>query len=101
MDTVLAGWMTYCAVLLIFGARQVFAHYEVRGWRRAVYWVVTGYVTLSLPGHYRYLATHDITYFQFFPWWFSPVIMTVYVLFIAFLLSLRPREAQAGVAAVA
>jgi hypothetical protein len=52
----------------------------------AVYWILAFYVTASVSGHVRYLLTRDTSYFDFFPWWFSPIIMAVYVLFIAFLL---------------
>ena len=91
-DGVLAAWMAWCAVLLVFGARALRAHFDVRGWRTVVYWLVTFYVTASLPGHVRYLATRDTTYFDAFPWWFSPLIMSVYVAFIAYFVSLKPRS---------
>jgi hypothetical protein len=89
-DGALTAWMGWCAALLIFGARGFFAEFDVRGWRKGVYWVVTFYVTASIPGHLRYLVTRDTTYFDIFPWWFSPLIMIVYVAFIAYFVSLRP-----------
>jgi len=91
VDATLAVWMTGCAALLTFGARSFFAAYEVRGWRKAVYWVMTAYVTLSLPGHFRYLATQDASYFDIFPWWLSAALLPYYALLITYLLTLRPR----------
>src|SRR5205809_5200706 len=91
-DAVLGAWMLYCGVLLVFGRKRFFALYDVHGWRTAVYWLITAYVTLSLPGHARYQLTHDPSYFEMFPWWFSPVIMSVYIFFCAYLLTLSPRS---------
>ena len=88
MDGMLGLWMAFCAALLLFRWRPFFAAYQVRGWKRAVYWILAFYVTASVPGHVRYVLTRDTSYFDFFPWWFSAIIMAVYVLFIAFLLSL-------------
>jgi hypothetical protein len=95
-DGALAGWMAWCAVLLIFGAKSFFATYEVHGWRKVVYWVATGYVTLSLPGHFKFLASGDVSYFQIFPWWFSAVLLGCYTLLIAFFLSMKPKEGASG-----
>ena len=94
MDAILGGWMSYCAVLLIGGAKAFFARFQASGWRTVVYWVVTFYVTVSVPGHVRYLATGDTRYFDLFPWWFSPLIMGVYVLFIAYFVTLRVRGVE-------
>jgi hypothetical protein len=99
-DIVLASWMAYCAVLLIGGAREVFRQHAVHGWRKVVYWVLTFYVTASLPGHFRYILTGDTRYFDIFPWWFSPLIMGVYVLFIAFLVSVAQRGSETPAPAV-
>jgi hypothetical protein len=90
-DCVLALWMAYCSALLIFGSRSFFLSYEVTGKKRVIYWVATFYVTASLPGHALYLITHNQHYFDLFPWWFSPVIMVVYVFLIAFFLTLSSK----------
>jgi hypothetical protein len=88
MDGMLGLWMALCAALLLLRWRPFFDAYQMHGWRQVVYWILTVYVTASVPGHVRYVLTRDTSYFDFFPWWFSPIIMVVYVLFIAFLLSL-------------
>ena len=90
-DCVLTLWMAYCSALLILGAGRFFRAYEVTGRKRMVYWVATFYVTASLPGHAFYIVTHNQRYFDFFPWWFSPIIMVVFVFFISFFLALSPR----------
>jgi len=87
-DAVLTTWMAYCSILLIAGARRFFARYHVVGWRKVVYWLVAFYVTASLPGHLSFLTTGNTSYFDTFPVWFSPIIMTVYVLFIAYFVTL-------------
>lgn len=85
VDAVLAVWMTYCAVGLIFGHQHFFQRFDIcAGWRRVAYWIVTVYVTVSLPGHFSFLIFGDTRYFDAFPWWFSPIIMAVYVLIIVY-----------------
>ena len=96
MDGTLGVWMAFCAVVLLLRWRSFFAAYDLRGWKRVVYWILTFYVAVSVPGHVRYVATRNTSYFDFFPWWFSPIIVSVYVLFIAFLLSLRMDGRRGG-----
>jgi hypothetical protein len=95
VDAVLAVWMTYCAIGLIFGFKRFFERFALRGlWRRAAYWAITFYVTASLPGHIRFLAFGDTSYFDTFPWWFSPIIMTVYALIIIYFQTLTEAPSQ-------
>jgi hypothetical protein len=42
-----------------------------------------------------FLLTGDTRFFDGFPWWFSLVIMPVYVLVVAYVLTLRPRDGDA------
>jgi hypothetical protein len=57
--------------------------------RKLGYWLITGYIVVSLPGHIRFLATGDTAFFDAFPWWFSLVVLVVYVLIVAYVLTLR------------
>jgi hypothetical protein len=88
VDVVLGSWMAYCAVGLILGFKGFFERFAVHGWRVIVYWIVTFYVTASVPGHVLFLLRGDTRYFDVFPWWFSPIIMCVYVLFILYFTTL-------------
>ncbi len=88
--------MAYCAVVLIFRFRHFFRAYDMSSTgRRLGYWAITAYVTVSLPGHVLFLLTGDTRFFDGFPWWFSLVIMPVYVLVVAYVLTLRPRDGDA------
>jgi hypothetical protein len=98
--------MAYCALGLIFGYRHFFQQFGItERWRRVAYWLITFYVTASLPGHFNFLVLGDTRYFDVFPWWFSPVIMAVYVLMSTYFLTLsesgipprvRAQETQHG-----
>jgi hypothetical protein len=96
VDGALFLTMAYCAVVLILRFRHFFRAYDVSSTgRRLGYWAITAYVTLSLPGHILFLLTGDTRFFDGFPWWFSLVIMPVYVLVVAYVLTLRPRDSYA------
>jgi uncharacterized membrane protein YhdT len=83
-------------VVLIFRFRHFFRAYDMSSTgRRLGYWAITAYVTVSLPGHVLFLLTGDTRFFDGFPWWFSLVIMPVYVLVVAYVLTLRPRDGDA------
>jgi hypothetical protein len=91
VDVALFVLMAYCAVVLLTRARQFARTYDLRGvGRRAGYWAITAYVTVSLPGHVLFLVTGDTRFFDGFPWWFSLVILPVYALVVAYVLTLRP-----------
>jgi hypothetical protein len=62
-------------------------------WRKVVYGLITFYVCASVPGHVRYLLAGNTSYFDIFPWWFSLVIMPVYLLVIAYFFTLPPPSA--------
>lgn len=57
--------------------------------RRIGYWAVTVYVTISLPGHVLFLLTGDSRFFDGFPWWFSLAILPLYMLIVAYVITLR------------
>jgi hypothetical protein len=91
VDGTLTTLMVYCAIGLVVSARRFFRRFSVTSrWRKVVYGLVTFYVCASVPGHVRYLATGDTSYFDIFPWWFSLVIMPVYLLVIAYFFTLPP-----------
>ncbi len=100
VDLVLFLLMAYCAVALIGRSRQFARTYDLTSiGRRLGYWAITAYVTLSLPGHVLFLLTGNPRFFDAFPWWFSFVIMPVYVLVVAYVLTLRRRHGDAPPAA--
>jgi len=90
VDIVLTLLMIYCSVIMIGLWRRFFRLFKMSATRKVVYWLITFYITSSIPGHLSYLASGDISYFDFFPWWFSPTIMVVYVAFILYFFSLQP-----------
>jgi hypothetical protein len=93
VDLVLAGLMVFCAIALIWRHRQVAAAFDLgsRG-RKIGYWLITFYIAASVPGHVLFLTTGATTYFDVFPWWFSIVILPVYVAIIWYFVTLRPRN---------
>jgi hypothetical protein len=92
--------MAYCSVAMIARSRQFARTYDMTSTGRWLgYWAITAYVTLSLPGHILFLLTGDTRFFDGFPWWFSLVIMPVYVLIVVYVLTLRPRYGDAPPAA--
>jgi hypothetical protein len=96
VDLALFLLMAYCAVALIVRSRQFARTYDLSSiGRRLGYWAITAYVTLSLPGHVAFLLTGNTRFFDAFPWWFSIVIMPVYVLVVAYVLTLRRRHGEA------
>jgi len=85
VDFPLTILMVYCAVILIFCYKQLFVVFKMTPtWRKVIYWFITFYIAASIPGHATFLLSGDTSYFDFWPWWFSPIIMVVYVLFILF-----------------
>lgn len=91
VDLCLFLLMLFCAVALIARHKAMFATYDLTALpRRVGYWVITVYVTASLPGHIAYLTTGNTAYFDVFLWWFSLLIMVVYVVMIGYFVSLRP-----------
>lgn len=100
VDLALFVIMAYCSVALITRHRQFARTYDLSTTRRRVgYWAITAYVTLSLPGHAMFLLTGDTRFFDGFPWWFSLVIMPLYVLVVGYVLTLRRRMLVAPAAA--
>ncbi len=92
VDLALFMLMAYCGVVLVVRSRQFAVTYDLSATgRRVGYRAITAYVVLSLPGHVMFLLTGDTRFFDAFPWWFSLVIMPVYVLVVAYVLSLRRR----------
>jgi len=93
VDFPLGLLMLYCAIILIFRYKQLFAIFDMSAiWRKVVYWLITFYIAMSIPGHVSFLSSGDTTYFDFWPWWFSPIIMVVYILFIMFFFTLEKTE---------
>ncbi|WP_099023727.1 hypothetical protein [Mycolicibacterium palauense] len=91
VDLCLFALMLFCSVALIARRKTVFAAYDLAtAPRRVGYWVITGYITASLPGHLFFLTTGSTVYFDVFPWWFSLLIMAVYLVMIGYFVSLRP-----------
>jgi hypothetical protein len=83
--------MAYCALALLTRSRQFARTYDLTTRSRKIgYWAITGYVTLSLPGHLLFLLTGDTRFFGAFPWWFSLVILPLYVLVVMYVVTLRP-----------
>jgi len=97
VDLALFLLMGHCAVALITRSRQFAGTYDLTSVGRWLgYWAITAYVTLSLPGHALFLLTGNPRFFDAFPWWFSFVIMPVYVLVVAYVLTLRRRQGYAA-----
>ena len=93
VDLALFLLMAHCSVALIARSRQFARRYDLTSIRRRLgYWAITAYVTLSLPGHVLFLLTGNTRFFDAFPWWFSLVIMPVYVLVVVYVLTLRRRH---------
>ena len=93
VDLPLSLLMLYCSIALLVFNKRFFTIFDMQAkWRKSVYWLIVFYITASIPGHVRFLIFGDTAYFTFFPWWFSPIIMVVYILFIMFFFSLRRRE---------
>ena len=93
VDLPLSLLMLYCSIALLAFNKRFFTIFDMQAkWRKSVYWLIVFYITASIPGHARFLISGDTTYFTFFPWWFSPIIMVVYILFIMFFFSLRRTE---------
>ena len=88
VDAPLAAMMLYCAVGLYFW-KDFFRRFQITStWRKACYFVIAFYIVASVPGHALYLASSDTSYFDVFPWWFSLVLMPVYLLMILYFLTL-------------
>lgn len=95
VDAALFILMAYCAVGLITGYRAFADTYDMRTTARKLgYWLITAYVTVSLPGHVGYLATGDTGFFDAFPWWFSLAILALYSVIVAYVVTLRRRAPQ-------
>jgi hypothetical protein len=96
VDLALFLLMAHCAVALLVRSRQFAGTYDLTSiGRRFGYWAITAYVTLSLPGHVLFLLTGDTRFFDAFPWWFSLVILPVYVLVVMYVVTLRRRPVGA------
>jgi hypothetical protein len=90
VDLALFLIMAYCAVALVARSKQFARTFDLSATgRRLGYWAITAYVGLSLPGHANFLLTGDTRFFDVFPGWFSLAIMPVYVLIVAYVLTLR------------
>ena len=88
VDAPLAVMMLYCAIGLFFW-RDFFGRFDITStWRKVGYFVIAFYIVASVPGHAAYLLSGDTSYFDVFPWWFSLVLMPVYVLMILYFLTL-------------
>jgi hypothetical protein len=100
VDLALFLLMAYCAVALVSRSREFARTYDLSTTRRRLgYWAITAYVGVSLPGHVVFLLTGDAQFFDAFPWWFSLVILPVYALVVAYVLTLRRRPVLAPAAA--
>ena len=92
VDFTLAVIMTFCALALVLRHQAMATAYRVGTFARKMgYWVITGYITLSVPGHVLFLTSGNTSYFDFFPWWFSLIIMPAYILMTAYFITLVPR----------
>ena len=97
VDLPLGLMMLYCAIILIFRHKQLFSIFDMDAtWRKAIYWLITFYISMSIPGHVSFLLSGDTSYFDFWPWWFSPIIMVVYILFMLFFYTLEEKSEQEG-----
>lgn len=93
VDLPLAIVMAYCALAMIIAWRQFFQMFEMRvTWRKVIYWIIAVYIAGSVPGHIRFLAFGSTTYFDFFPWWFSVILLFVYAAIIVYFFTLKPND---------
>jgi hypothetical protein len=91
VDLPLAILMAYCAFAMILGWRQFFQVFEIHStWRKVIYWIIAIYIAGSIPGHIGFLVFGNIAYFDFFPWWFSVILLFAYAAIIAYFFSLKP-----------
>jgi hypothetical protein len=96
VDLALFVLMAYCSVTLITRFRHFASAYELATTGRKLgYWAITAYVTVSLPGHAVFLLTGDTGFFDGFPWWFSVVILPVYVLVVGYVVTLQRQAVPA------
>jgi hypothetical protein len=96
VDFSLALVMIYCAIILIWRWRDIFAAFDIRSRPRQLgYWIITVYTAASVPGHVLFLTTGNTIYFDTFPWWFSLIIMPAYLVIMLYFLTLPhgPRSA--------
>ena len=90
VDLPLAIMMAYCALAMIIAWRPFFQRFQMRvTWRKVVYWIIAVYITGSVPGHIGFLAFGSTTYFDFFPWWFSAILLFVYAAIIVYFFTLK------------
>jgi hypothetical protein len=98
VDLPLAIMMAYCALAMITDRRQFFQMFEMRAtWRKAVYWIIAFYIAGSVPGHIGFLAFGNTTYFDFFPWWFSAILLFVYAAIVVYFFTLKLKD-NSGIA---
>lgn len=94
VDAPLAVMMIYSAIGLIHW-RHFFEKFGIASaWRKAGYALIAFYIIASIPGHVSFLASGDKRYFEFFPWWFSVVLMPIYALMIVYFVTLQPRAGR-------
>jgi hypothetical protein len=100
VDFALFTLMVYSSAALILRRRAFAARFHMEApWRRVGYWLITAYVTLSLPIHIQFLATGRADMINNAPWWFSGAILPVYVAILAYFFTLRSRaDAPRGMA---
>lgn len=92
VDLPLAIMMAYCAFAMIRSWRQFFQVFEIRStWRKVAYWMITFYIAGSVPGHIGFLVFGKTAYFDFFPWWFSVILLFAYAAIIAYFFSFKTR----------
>jgi hypothetical protein len=103
VDLVLALLMVWASVALIFRRREFAAKYDISSRARRIgYWIITAYITLSIPGHFVFITTGNTGFFEAFPWWFSLSLQPIYVVVIGYFATLVPRGlAPAGQPAAA
>ncbi|MCI0555095.1 MAG: hypothetical protein L0287_29450 [Anaerolineae bacterium] len=93
VDLPLAIMMAYCALAMIIAWRQFFKVFEMRStWRKVIYWIITGYIAGSVPGHIGFLVFGITAYFDFFPWWFSVILLFAYAAIIVYFFTLKPND---------
>lgn len=91
VDLPLAIMMAYCALAMVIAWRPFFQAFEMRSlWRKVIYWIIAFYVAGSVPGHLSFLMFGNTAYFDFFPWWFSVILLFAYGAIIAYFFSLKP-----------
>jgi hypothetical protein len=96
VDAPLAVMMLYSAVGVLYW-KNFFARFAITStWRKCCYFVIAFYIVASVPGHISYLSTGNTDYFEVFPWWFSLVLMPVYLLMILYFLTLRETRGAAS-----